>query len=752
MPWLNIRQNLSGTPKRYFSHGGNLYVIVEPDAGGTYQIYKLDAARAGSSWATDVLYLAVAPNNEYDITGAIENPSNGYMFVANAAHGEVYINRTNGDFTDTSNWLTTTGPFAGYIDSNAKLGELVYYNRKVYVAHRGGVSFFNSEQNVNEWQQVADFTEGFEGIGEVTGMHVLDGVLYAIVSFDTLYAVFQYDAAQPTLTWKKFAEYPRNLVDTDYASKPRYITSRNNIIFATDYGLNLNIFNSRGLDTTLTGQPRFTQGVHLDGVPSSMLPHTENGLEYIFVTCWDTDFSGESSDAFGENLITTFETVDAAAQEPGETWFTGFNTFADANNTIASTLPDGAFHFRNTGGIDNLASLTSFRIDFHITTNILTLLPGEIYTITWEQAMQATAAKVFGKDSIIGSGITEIGFSNLTGTGIDSSSPNKSLPINGSLFTLNRSQYEKVSFTFSADDIDYDTTDGSIYIQGTVAVKIPVPALLEESYVQFLANAAYRNIRLFRGNAEEANAIYIDTEYIIKEYADISPSEIDNHSIESPSPPDQWFLKFPRDPALSTTEQIGRLSRRIITNKITLQPNQNYKLHFMVAKGTDGIPEKTYRVRTISPIKDIAELSATCSGTAQRSFEWTFSTFGIAAADLQDIQFEIEIWEENIAPGFGATFYISDVNIQQKIAQIAENTIYRYDGQSWDDVQTKLSNDGNVIVQPFGLHKEFETNSNAIRLYCIANSDPYVWSTGPDDPYGGEVVPRIVITWDSSDQ
>ncbi len=756
MPWLNIRQNLSGNVKRFFSHGGNFYAIVEPDAGGTWLIYKLDAARAGASWATDTLYLAVAPDNEYEITGAVENSANGFMFVANTTHGEIYINRTNGNFTDSANWITTTGPFAGYTSSDAKLKDLIYYNKKVYVAHRGGVSFYNSEQNVNEWQQVADFTQGFDGIGQCSGMYVLDGVLYVVVSFDTFYAIYKYDGSQSTLDWVKFAEYPRSLIDPDseidLGDKFRYITSRNNVIFATDYGLNLNVFNSRGLDTTLTGQPRFTQGVHLNGIPSSMLAHTENRLEYIFVTCWDTDFSGQSSDAFSENLITTFDAVNIAAQEPGETWFTEFTPVADASNTIASTLSDGAFRFSNTGTIVDPTSLTSFRIDFHIKTNTLTLLAGETYTITWNQAVQALATKVFGKDKIIGSGITSIGFSNLTGTGIDSNSPNKSLPITGQLFSTSGDKYEKATFSFNADDIDYTTTDGSIYIRGAVTIKLSVVQLLSGEYAQFIANAAYRNIQLFRGSAEEANAIYLDTEYIVKEYANIAASELDNHSIEPPSPPDQWFIKFPRDPVLSTVEQIARLSRRLITNKMTLLPGQNYKLHFMVKKATDGIPEKSYRVRTISPVSGIAELSATCSGIAQRSFEWTFPTFGISSANLKDIQFEIEIWEENITPGYGATFYISDVNIQQKIIQTAENTIYRYDGQAWDDVQTKLSNDGNVLEQPFGLHKEFEVNSDATRLYCIANNDPYVWSTGPNDPFGGEVVPRIVITWDSSDQ
>jgi hypothetical protein len=745
MPWLNIRQNLPGTAKWYFSYKSELYVIVEPTAGGTWQIYKLDAARAGSSWAIDTLYLTVAPNDNYIITGAIENPSNEYMFVTNAASGEVYINPT-GDFSSISNWISTPGPFAGYVDAEAQLGELVYYNRKVYLAHRGGVSTFNSEQNINQWEQVADFTTGFEGIGQCTGMHVLNGVLYVIVSFDTLYAIYQYDAAQPTLNWIKFAEYPRDLVSTTHAAKSRYITSRNNVIFTSDYGLNLNIFNSRGLDTTLTGQPRFTQGVHLNGVPSSMITYTENGFDYIFTTCWDTDFSGQVSSAYSENLITTFNVVDNSAQEPGETWFTGFSTFVDTNNTTALTLTDGALGFKNIPPVIDPTKLSSFRIDFHIKTNILSLLPGETYTITWEQAVQASATKTAGQGKINGSGATQIGFSNLAGNGIDVNSPNKSLPITGTLFGMMGSQYEKVSFTFNMNDIDFDTTDGSIYIQGAAAVKITVPNLLSGEYKVFTANAAYRNIKLYRGTTEDANTIYLNTEYIIKEYADIPPVENDNHAIEPPSPPDQWFIKFSQNSSLSSITQ--RLGRRLITNKLTLQPNENYKLHFMVKKGTNGIPTKTYRVRTISPVSGIPELSATCSGTEQRPFEWVFDTTGIAVDNLKNIQFEIEVWEEDILPGFGATFYISDINIQQQIAQIAENTIYRYDGQAWDDAQTKLSNDGNIIVQPFGLHKEFETNSDSTRLYCIANDDPYVWSTGPSDPFGGQVVPRIIMTWE----
>ena len=753
MPWLNIRQNLTGEVKRFFSFSGNLYAIVDPGSS-TYRIFKLDAARAGASWATDTLWLAVAPNSEYNITGAVEDLSNNYMYVANAAHGEVYINRSK-NFVNVANWETTTGPFAGYIGTQAILRELVYYNRRVYLAHRGGVSYYNAEQDVDEWQLVANFTENPEGIGECSGMTVLEGVLYVIVSFDTLYAVYKYDAQQETLRWEKFAEYPRDIVDSDYSSKARYITSRNNVIFTTDYGIGLNVFNSRGIDTTLTDQPRFTQGTHLDGAPSSIITYNERSIDYVFITCWDQDFSGQESSAFGDNLIKTIEVEDVSVQQPGETWFTDFDPQVDTDGASVTSTPNGSFRFSKIVAVTELTNLNSFRIDFHIKTNELTLLPGETYTIIWEQAAKGNATKLFGKDPINAGASVQIGFSNIDGDDIDSESPNKTLSILGELFVLRGSEYERVTFTFNANDVNTDTTDGTIYIKGLVAAKLTVPQLLSGEYKQFSAYADIRNIQLFRGSADDANATYLESEYIIKEYTDIPTVENDNHIIEAPSPPDQWFIKFSRNADLSIIEEVSRFSRRVLTNKMTLQPDQNYKLHFVVKKASDGIPEKTYRVRTISPVSGIAELSATCQGTEQRSFQWEFPTSGIAASDLEDLQFTIEVWEEDIAPGNGATFYISDINIQRKIAETARNTVYRYDGQAWDDVQTRESSDGGIVSgsgQPFGLHQEFEVNSDAARLYCIANQDPYVWSIGLDDPFGGEIVPRIVITWDSSDQ
>lgn len=767
MPWLNIKQNLPGTIKRYFSYNDELYAIVAPADGGTYRIYKLEQARSAGSWDTTTYWLAPAPNDEYILVGAAANPENGFMYVANAAHGEVYLNRT-GDFTATSNWETTTGPFAGYAGIEANLGGLIYYNQKVYLAHRGGVSIFNSEQNIDTWEQVADFTEGVEGVGNCTGMHILDGVLYVVVAFGSLYAVYKYNAQVTGLTWIKFAEFPRNVTSDSSVDKPRYLTSRGNILFATDYGIDLNVFNSRGLDTTLTGQPRFTQGTHLDGVPSSILTHTENGLDYVFVTCWDQDFSGQAADAYGENLITSLKTVDVGRKTPGETWFTAFTPASDDAGTVTSTFSDGAFRFSNLHGtVPDPTDASSFKISFHIKTNALTLIPGETYTILWEQAAMAVAStnlrdkgriplderipgKSYGNTRVNGSAVTEIGFTNLSGDDIDDNSPSSPpIRVGGTLFVTDGG-YERASFTFNADDIDFSTTDGSIYIKGVASCKIPLPQLLAGQFTQFRANVAIRNIELYRGTVEEANSTYVEADYVVKPYADIPAAEKDNHMIEPPSPPDQWFLKFSPMNLTEVSGKVERLSRRIVSNGLTLLPNKTYKLHFIVKK-LGGTPNKSYRVRTISPLKGIPELSAMCSGVEQRPFVWEFSTAGFTATQLQDIKFEIEVWEEEISPNAGAVIYLSDINIQQRIADTAINTIYRYDGQAWDNTQTSESDDGNVTNQPFGLHKEYETASDAIRLYCIADDVPYVWSTGPNDPFGGETVPRIIMTWDTSD-
>ncbi len=130
------------------------------------------------------------------------------------------------------------------------------------------------------------------------------------------------------------------------------------------------------------------------------------------------------------------------------------------------------------------------------------------------------------------------------------------------------------------------------------------------------------------------------------------------------------------------------------------------------------------------------------------SITWEFSTAGAAAHQLVSVRFKIDAFEENIQPSEGGSIYISDINLLGIVREVPTNTIFRYDGEVWDADQTSLSDDGGIVAgNPHELVQNYETNSAAVRLYCLTVGDVYVWGIGADDPYGGESVPRVIISW-----
>ncbi|KKK84707.1 hypothetical protein LCGC14_2780640, partial [marine sediment metagenome] len=132
----------------------------------------------------------------------------------------------------------------------------------------------------------------------------------------------------------------------------------------------------------------------------------------------------------------------------------------------------------------------------------------------------------------------------------------------------------------------------------------------------------------------------------------------------------------------------------------------------------------------------------------QFPIEWEFITTGIAAADLREVRFRIDMFEENIDVADAAAAYVSDINILGKIRELPINTIYRYDGEIWDNAITQVSSDGGIVSgSPHSLVESYEVNSAAQRLYCISDGNVYVWGTGVNDPYGGTTASRIVVSW-----
>ena len=520
--------------------------------------------------------------------------------------------------------------------------------------------------------------------------------------------------------------------------------------------MNQNVFNDRGIDATLTGQPRFTQGKHLTGVPSSLITHSTDN--FIYTTCWDVGHT-DTSDTHTDNLISTVKQAAPYSPEPGETFFTGFTPEALSDNTLSSLRAGGNF-------FNSVKNSSDLYIKFRVTSNALELLPGETYTVVFEYGFFAVATATSSVDNTIikrtGSGPLKVGFKSNAGTGIDGNSPNSTLIFNtGSLFSLDMSvQTRRATFTFNSDDVT-DTTDGEFVIEGTVAVAIKGAERWIESWA-FNANALIKNVKLLRGDAANANATYVPVEYIVKEYVNIPDTGQEHHAIDYPSPPDQWFIKFDagqlegdivplsteEDSAEDTATTVDKLSRLLITNRMELSANSTYRMHVLVNR-EDSDSGRPLRVKVTPSISELAGYTGTITSVGtQNEIVWEFSTAGVAVHRLASVRFRIDAYEENIQPSEGGSIYISDINLLGTVRELPINTIFRYDGEVWDDSITKLSDDGGIVGgHPHKLAQNYETNSAAVRLYCLSDGDVYVWGIGADDPYGGTEVPRIIIAW-----
>ena len=347
-----------------------------------------------------------------------------------------------------------------------------------------------------------------------------------------------------------------------------------------------------------------------------------------------------------------------------------------------------------------------------------------------------------------------------------------------------KTMVQRFTFTFQADDIT-STTNGEFRIEGACACS--AASKNKGEIWAFHASALIRNVKVYRGDAETANAQYIDIQYIAKEYASIPEIERGNHSIDEPSPPDQWFVKFPAagpqdlnqpppiytptgggggldwppisppatgegvDVNANVTEEFAtKLSRLLVTNRIDLLPGSIYKFHIIINRIKNANANQILKVRINPSLASIVpSFDGTISTTeVQTSIEWEFDTTGISAVDLRGVRFRIDMYEENIDIDDAADVYVSDINILGRIKELPINTIFRYDGEAWDDALTKLSNDNGITGgHPYALVENYEANSNIQRLYCLSDGDVYVWGIGAQDPYGSTVASRIVVSW-----
>ena len=189
MAWINITRNLVGYEESvigYLIAQNILWAIIQQSTTSAGLRRHLDAS-AGAVWYTEFVPLPSATS--YRIYGAIEDTENNRLYISNGDTGEIYYNITGNPADPWATLLNRT--YGGFTGEDAKIRQLIYYNRNVYVAHRGGVSVLDYNGDSSEWTVIGDFNTGLEGIGECFGFTILNNELYVTVAFESLGAVYK---------------------------------------------------------------------------------------------------------------------------------------------------------------------------------------------------------------------------------------------------------------------------------------------------------------------------------------------------------------------------------------------------------------------------------------------------------------------------------------------------------------------------------------------------------------------------------
>lgn len=789
MGWVNITRGLGESAIGWLVANDHLWVITDPtDPPSDYaKLHEAKLAQGSGShaWGTT---RELPPAMGYDIVGSVENPNTGNLFIVNGYTGQVFYNTTG----DPNNpWSTILSKqYGDYFGAAANIQDIICHNGKIYIAHKGGVSVLEygnvgSMDDTATWKVIGDFTTNtFTGVGQCNGLQIFRGELYVTVAFAGLGAVYKYNN---TVQWDKFADLPKVFVH------PAKFTVRNNVLFLTNYNTGQNIFNSRDMDS-ITGQPRFTEGVHLNGAPSSILTHSVDN--FIYATCWNKGFSGSggTSDTFTRNLITNVQAGEGEdPEDPGDLEDPGDDIIENIYiSRITPTVIDAyAIHENKFGGDyfscdevgHNTTPVSSIR--FAIQTNTLTFKPNASYTISWESGYSGQLMyRIFEDGGLIplpGGGSTgtigrpqyfsttsteRAGFAS--GNTLDGSSPVGHYSEDTANLRDNGTGTVKHELTFDGSLLS--SANSAFRLEGAVAAGYKGGRILPGTYLidwTFFAKYLIKNITIRRGGSiggdeyfyddDTSNTVYLEPEYIHEKYSDVPEVDREHHYIDDPSPPDQWFVKYSQygqigSPVGAPAPPDQTVSRKLVTNFMNLVPDEVYRFHMTFKKvksfwwGSSDLP---LSVTIRSSLDKIPPYTGTfVVSNTQHFIEWEFSTANISAESLQNMHFEIEMSDTGTYVANAAIIYVSDINILGKLNQIPVNTIYRYDGEVWDDAVTKVSDDGGITSDyPHALVESYEANSDAQRLYCISGGAPYVWSIGPGDPYGGATRSQIIISW-----
>ncbi len=303
MPWIDITRNLdTGNREKVvdlFEFKGVFYAIIKTyDAiptdtstvntfdPGTYTVHEhlgADPPVVDIIWNVQPLAFPVFPTNRgYIPAGKAEDTTNGFIYLGNKDAGVVYVNSTAGLID--GNWDALAGPFGfdEFVDAQAGLRDITFYNNKLYAAHLGGVSAFNTTTKI--WELAGLFTASPGSFGQATSLFGFQGELYVTVSYGDIGKVHKYNSSvtKPE-DWILVGELPLTSL------APLQLAEYGDSLFLIAADPDKNVFDASQIDTTLTGQPRLFEGTHLSGVPTSIIKYRKDSK--LWVTCAREEFS-----------------------------------------------------------------------------------------------------------------------------------------------------------------------------------------------------------------------------------------------------------------------------------------------------------------------------------------------------------------------------------------------------------------------------------------------------------------------------
>lgn len=874
MAWIDITRNIKNSTDTFdtesyiidlFTFNDVLYTIVRDGTSLTPPQYKIyghlgaDPPVVDIIWGTPMSFYPMPSSQLYVPGGKAEDTSAGLIYIGNNTTGEVYVNINSGVID--GQWSSISGPYGAdeFSATNANLRTLTIHNNKLYAGHAGGVAVFDAV--TTRWDIAGVFYNGPRAQGAVTSLYSFRNSLYAAVSFENSNVLYRYDASVTLIDkWIKVAEFPEDITGimniNEYRGK----------LFVIVQDINKNIFSTDGIDDALTGAPRFIDGVHLSGVPTSIFKYRQDNS--LWVTCARTapfipgksaslgdvngdgvvdyddlnqliDFiylskkplmfidAGDMSqngatrlqdiailiavlngsidprdeltlDTMGPNEITQIrvpprEDISMAVfdadkflrpEGPGDEgsgrFFPDAGAFVPFGTNITIVFPEqvaplshlALYSPKALQVIDNLAIVLSSPIrDF-----------SKEHTVTCELEIidplgareQDSSERDHTTRMSISMGLSDP--NDLTGrkflhwgnSGFNIDKP-VSIHLPGKIPlgkpTLEGIQYYQnapykwyFSYTFDARNLRNIPT-------GEMRIKFVIYLTNVGDLVNNFDNVHYRptlKIKDLTINSS-GNNVFVDTDYIVKNFGEIPTDDKAFHDVEIPSGPDQWFVKFSEirnnQGILIAPLEVpnffdGVVIRKLVTNGVSLEVGEDYIMSFIVyvpAEISNPINIKAYSPQ-LNDGRYIFNHSITnvFPGSIQ-PYTVNFTVpVDIGADILSEVPFYLEAWEDIPSPASSTistsldtpSIYFSDISITEKITGTPVNTIYRYNGVSWNNTTTQVVDPVPYQNIPrYGLIDNWDSTSNAYQLYSVGGGRVWVWNLGfPEGLYSGSAL------------